>query len=179
MKIVNIFAYRLFAFHYDGEEDNEYSKLLDLWTDTEYVRDFLIENEADIPANKTRRQFVEYIREDAIHIDEQLIKITESDDESLSNFFRPLHNSEFQLKVWEMLLKIPMGQLATYGDIATQVGKPNASRAVGTAIGSNPIAFLIPCHRVIQSSGNTGGYMWGTIRKTAIIAWESAKCEMK
>lgn len=99
MRIVNIFAYRLFAFHYDGVLDNEYSRLMDLWTDTEYVRDFLIENEVDIPPNRTKRQFVEYIREDAIHIDEQLIKITESDDKSLSNFFQPLHNSEFQLKV--------------------------------------------------------------------------------
>lgn len=99
MKIVNIFAYRLFAFQYDAEEENEYDRLLNLWTDTGYVRGFLIENEADIPSHKTKRQFVEYIREDAIHIDEQLIKITESDDETLSNFFRPLHNSEFQFKV--------------------------------------------------------------------------------
>src|SRR5690606_36131829 len=107
------------------------------------------------------------------------LSIFQGDENTFSNIKLHLKGSEFQLKVWEMLLKIPMGQLATYGDIAAQVGKPNASRAVGTAIGSNPIAFLIPCHRVIQSSGNTGGYMWGTIRKTAIIAWESAKCEMK
>lgn len=86
-----------------------------------------------------------------------------------------LKGTDFQLKVWETLLKIPMGQLSTYGKIAEQIGQPTASRAVGTAIGSNPIAFLIPCHRVIQSSGNIGGYMWGTTRKTAIIGWESAK----
>ncbi|WP_343635642.1 methylated-DNA--[protein]-cysteine S-methyltransferase [Fluviicola sp.] len=86
-----------------------------------------------------------------------------------------LKGTDFQLKVWETLLKIPMGKLATYGTIATQVGNPNASRAVGTAIGSNPVAFLIPCHRVIQSSGNLGGYMWGNTRKTAIIGWEGAQ----
>lgn len=86
-----------------------------------------------------------------------------------------LKGTDFQLKVWETLLKIPMGQLSTYGNIAVQIGKPAASRAVGTAIGSNPVAFLIPCHRVIQSSGNTGGYRWGNTRKTAIIGWESAK----
>ena len=86
-----------------------------------------------------------------------------------------LKGSDFQLKVWEALLKIPMGQLSTYGNIAQQIVNPSASRAVGTAIGSNPVAFLIPCHRVIQSSGNLGGYMWGTTRKTAIIGWESAK----
>jgi len=86
-----------------------------------------------------------------------------------------LKGTEFQLKVWETLLKIPMGKLSTYGSIAEKIGNANASRAVGTAIGSNPVAFLIPCHRVIQSSGNIGGYMWGNTRKTAIIGWESAK----
>jgi AraC family transcriptional regulator of adaptative response/methylated-DNA-[protein]-cysteine methyltransferase len=85
--------------------------------------------------------------------------------------------SDFQLKVWESLLKIPMGKLTTYGTIAKQIGNPKAARAVGTAIGSNPVAFLIPCHRIIQSSGITGGYMWGPTRKTAIIGWESARTE--
>ncbi|MEC3881242.1 bifunctional helix-turn-helix domain-containing protein/methylated-DNA--[protein]-cysteine S-methyltransferase [Parapedobacter sp. 10938] len=88
-----------------------------------------------------------------------------------------LKGTDFQLKVWETLLKIPMGQLSTYGNIAEQIGNANAFRAVGTAIGSNPVAFLIPCHRVIQSSGNIGGYMWGNTRKTAIIGWESAKTD--
>lgn len=86
-----------------------------------------------------------------------------------------LKGTDFQLKVWETLLKIPMGQLATYGAIAEKIQNPNASRAVGTAIGSNPVAFLIPCHRVIQSTGAFGGYMWGNTRKTAIIGWEGAK----
>jgi len=86
-----------------------------------------------------------------------------------------LKGTDFQLKVWEALLKIPMGNLATYGNIAKEIQKPKASRAVGTAIGSNPIAYLIPCHRVIQSTGIFGGYMWGTIRKTAIIGWEASK----
>ncbi|MDO1446516.1 methylated-DNA--[protein]-cysteine S-methyltransferase [Rhodocytophaga aerolata] len=86
-----------------------------------------------------------------------------------------LKATEFQLKVWEALLKIPMGNLSTYGSIAEQIEKPYACRAVGTAIGSNPVAFLIPCHRVIQSSGAIGGYMWGSTRKKAIIGWEGAK----
>jgi len=86
-----------------------------------------------------------------------------------------LKGTDFQLKVWEALLKIPMGKLATYGNIAKQLQNPNASRAVGTAIGDNPVAFLIPCHRVIQSSGALGGYHWGVNRKTAIIGWEAAK----
>jgi AraC family transcriptional regulator of adaptative response/methylated-DNA-[protein]-cysteine methyltransferase len=86
-----------------------------------------------------------------------------------------LKGTDFQLRVWESLLKIPMGQLSSYGAIAQQIARPNASRAVGTAIGSNPIAFLIPCHRVIQATGVLGGYMWGPTRKAAIIGWESAK----
>ncbi len=83
--------------------------------------------------------------------------------------------TDFQLKVWETLLQIPEGQLTTYGSIAEKIQKPKASRAVGTAIGSNPVAFLIPCHRVIQASGALGGYMWGLNRKTAIIGWEAAR----
>jgi AraC family transcriptional regulator of adaptative response/methylated-DNA-[protein]-cysteine methyltransferase len=86
-----------------------------------------------------------------------------------------LKGTDFQLKVWETLMKIPMGQLSTYGAIAERIDHPNASRAVGTAIGNNPVAFLIPCHRVIQSTGLFGGYMWGNTRKTAIIGWEGCK----
>lgn len=85
-----------------------------------------------------------------------------------------LKGTAFQLKVWETLLKIPMGQLTTYGNIAKQIQQPNASRAVGTAIGDNPVAFLIPCHRVIQSTGVFGQYHWGSTRKTAMIGWEAA-----
>lgn len=83
-----------------------------------------------------------------------------------------LKGTDFQLKVWETLLKIPMGELTTYGEVAQNIQKPNASRAVGTAIGKNPVAYLIPCHRVIQSSGLMGGYMWGETRKSVIIGWE-------
>ena len=88
-----------------------------------------------------------------------------------------LRGTDFQLKVWESLLKIPMGKLSTYGTIAKNLENPNASRAVGTAIGDNPVAFLIPCHRVIQGSGALGGYHWGVARKTAMIGWEAAKIE--
>jgi len=86
-----------------------------------------------------------------------------------------LKGTDFQIKVWEALLKIPMGKLATYGNIARKLQNPSASRAVGTAIGDNPVAFLIPCHRVIQSSGALGGYHWGLNRKTAMIGWEAAQ----
>lgn len=86
-----------------------------------------------------------------------------------------LNGTDFQLKVWETLLKIPLGSLATYGAVAKCISKPKASRAVGTAIGNNPVGFIIPCHRVIQKSGNIGSYMWGSTRKSAIIGWEASQ----
>ena len=86
-----------------------------------------------------------------------------------------LKGTDFQLNVWKALLDIPMGRLTTYGTIASTLHNPNASRAVGTAIGDNPVAFLVPCHRVIRSSGELGGYHWGLTRKAAIIGWEAAR----
>lgn len=85
-----------------------------------------------------------------------------------------LKGTEFQLKVWETLLKIPAGGLATYADLATKSGYNGACRAVGTAVGKNPVAFLIPCHRVIKATGEPGNYHWGERRKNAIIGWEAA-----
>lgn len=89
-----------------------------------------------------------------------------------------LKGTTFQLKVWEALLNIPIGNLITYGGIAQMVNSPKASRAVGSAVGDNPVAFIIPCHRVIQSTGVMGNYHWGSSRKAAMIGWESAKAEM-
>lgn len=87
-----------------------------------------------------------------------------------------LKGTAFQLKVWQSLLKIPFGNISTYASIAADIKSPGASRAVGSAVGSNPVAFLIPCHRVIRSSGIIGEYHWGSQRKTAILGWEAAKC---
>ncbi len=114
------------------------------------------------------KQMVDLIQQKALYIFTQ-------DWSQIHQIKLHLKATDFQLKVWEALLKIPMGHLSTYGNIAAQLNNPNASRAVGTAIGSNPVAFLIPCHRVIQSTGTIGGYMWGPTRKTAIIGWEAAK----
>ena len=88
-----------------------------------------------------------------------------------------LKGTNFQIRVWEALLKIPHGALVTYGTVADRIGQPTASRAVGNAVGCNPIAFLIPCHRVIRKSGVIGDYRWNTVRKHAIIAWEAAQHE--
>ena len=85
-----------------------------------------------------------------------------------------LRGTNFQLKVWQALLNIPSGRTVTYGDIADAIGRPTSSRAVGNAVGSNPVAFIIPCHRVLRGSGALGGYRWGTDRKQAILAWEIA-----
>jgi AraC family transcriptional regulator, regulatory protein of adaptative response / methylated-DNA-[protein]-cysteine methyltransferase len=86
-----------------------------------------------------------------------------------------LKGTPFQLKVWEALLKIPMGDLTTYNRLAGKINNPKANRAVGSAVGDNPVAFLIPCHRVIRSTGETGQYHWGSKRKTAMIGWEAAQ----
>ena len=80
--------------------------------------------------------------------------------------------TNFQLKVWRALLEIPPGEVTTYGDLAARVGNPKASRAVGTAVGSNPVSYLIPCHRVIRSTGELGGYAWGPDRKRVMLALE-------
>jgi len=88
-----------------------------------------------------------------------------------------LRGTNFQIKVWEALLRIPTGKLVSYDQIAAAIGQPKASRAVGTAIGSNRIGYVIPCHRVIQKVGGIGGYRWGTDRKRAILGWEAAHSE--
>jgi len=86
-----------------------------------------------------------------------------------------LRGTNFQIKVWEALLKIPAGGLSSYETLAAAAGSPKAVRAVGTACGSNQIAYLIPCHRVLQKAGAIGGYRWGTPRKRAMLAWEAAQ----
>jgi len=83
--------------------------------------------------------------------------------------------TNFQVAVWRALLRIPEGKAVSYGDIAAAVGSPRAVRAAGTAIGTNPVAFLIPCHRVIQQSGALGGYRWGLVRKQALQTWEKLR----
>ncbi len=86
-----------------------------------------------------------------------------------------LKGTPFQLKVWEALLHIPEGALISYGGLAKQIRQTGASRAVGTAIGRNPVGYIIPCHRVIKSMGETGGYRWGAIRKKAMLGWEASQ----
>ena len=86
-----------------------------------------------------------------------------------------LIGTDFEVRVWETLLRIPVGMAATYGSVAARIGKPKAARAVGAAVGRNPISFVVPCHRVLGSSGALTGYHWGLTRKQAIIGWEAGR----
>jgi AraC family transcriptional regulator of adaptative response/methylated-DNA-[protein]-cysteine methyltransferase len=83
--------------------------------------------------------------------------------------------TDFEIRVWQTLLKIPMGRAVSYADIARHLGQPSASRAVGSAVGRNPISFVVPCHRVLRGDGSLGGYHWGLTRKRALIGWETGR----
>lgn len=107
-------------------------------------------------------------------IQHRVISIFTSDWKKLDEVKLHIKGTDFQIKVWEALLKIPKGKLSSYSDISAIIGKPEANRAVGSAIGHNPVAYLIPCHRVIQSTGLFGQYHWGSDRKAAMIGWERA-----
>jgi AraC family transcriptional regulator of adaptative response/methylated-DNA-[protein]-cysteine methyltransferase len=118
--------------------------------------------------NAAYQQFVDAIQQNAIFIFTR-------DWSKLSDIKLHLKGTPFQLKVWETLLKVPIGGLITYNGLAGNLLNPNASRAVGSAVAANPVAFLIPCHRVIKSTGEAGQYHWGGHRKSAMIGWEAAK----
>jgi AraC family transcriptional regulator, regulatory protein of adaptative response / methylated-DNA-[protein]-cysteine methyltransferase len=117
--------------------------------------------------NAVYNQVVDRIQQNALFIFTQ-------DWSCLDEIKLHLKGTAFQIKVWETLLKIPTGSLTSYTDLAKKAGHNGASRAVGTAVGNNPVAFLIPCHRVIKATGEIGQYHWGSIRKNAMIGWEAA-----
>jgi AraC family transcriptional regulator of adaptative response/methylated-DNA-[protein]-cysteine methyltransferase len=98
-------------------------------------------------------------------------------DRKLWRTDRPLQvvliGTDFEVRVWQTLLRIPIGQATTYSDIARHVGAPKAARAVGAAVGKNPVCFVVPCHRVIGKSGELTGYHWGLTRKRAMLGWEA------
>jgi AraC family transcriptional regulator of adaptative response/methylated-DNA-[protein]-cysteine methyltransferase len=100
-------------------------------------------------------------------------------DPTLWRADRPLRvvliGTDFEVRVWERLLAIPMGRASTYSDIATKLGRPTASRAVGAAVGKNPVCFVVPCHRVIGKHGDLTGYHWGLTRKRAMLGWEAGR----
>lgn len=142
---------------------------------------YLAFTDADVnPIDDLQQRFPSATLQQKVDVNQQnALRFFQHERTNLSSIKLHLKGTPFQLKVWEALLKIPMGNLSSYGHIAAQVGNEAACRAVGIAIGSNPVSFLIPCHRVIQSTGKIGGYMWGTTRKIAMIGWESAQTETR
>lgn len=121
--------------------------------------------------NAKYRQVLDMMQQNALYIFGQ-------DWSRLQEVKLHLKGTDFQIKVWETLLKVPVGGLSTYAGIAASIDNPKASRAVGSAVGDNPVAFLIPCHRVIKSTGELGQYHWGSPRKTAMIGWEAAQTDL-
>lgn len=96
------------------------------------------------------------------------------DQDTLNDVELDLRGTDFQCSVWKALLNIPKGQVISYGDVANDIGKPKASRAVGSAVGENPVSLIVPCHRVVQASGNLGNYGWGVQLKEKILEKEGA-----
>jgi AraC family transcriptional regulator of adaptative response/methylated-DNA-[protein]-cysteine methyltransferase len=90
-----------------------------------------------------------------------------------------LIGTDFEVRVWETLLRIPLGRASTYSDIARNLRSEKAARAVGAAVGKNPISFVVPCHRVVGKNGNLTGYHWGLTRKRAMLGWEAGRLAVR
>ena len=128
-------------------------------------------------ADMRRRWPQALFAEDAAHTAPYAARVF---DPALWRQDRPLRvvliGTDFEVRVWETLLHIPLGRAATYSAVAGRIGKPKAARAVGAAVGKNPISFVVPCHRVLGASGALTGYHWGITRKQAILGWEAGQC---
>lgn len=132
------------------------------------------------PLRELKNNFPEAsIEEEETSFHRTALGIFDKDWSNLTEIKLHLKGSDFQIKVWRSLLGIPFGKLSTYGKIAAQTGHPAASRAVGSAVGDNPVAYLIPCHRVVRGSGVYGEYRWGSLRKKALIGWEAASIDVQ
>ncbi len=139
------------AFADPGEEKAALADMRSRWPKARYVE------QADITAPLARRIF-----DSSLWRPEQPLRIV-------------LIGTDFEVRIWETLLRIPLGRAATYSDIAAKVGTPKAARAVGAAVGRNPLCFVVPCHRVIGKSGDITGYHWGITRKRAMLGWEAGR----
>ncbi len=139
---------------------------------------------ADADPNFQLLEMKEHWHNSVFHQDQQLTEsfitkiFNRKDAEAQSKLHVFVKGTNFQIKVWEALLKLPVGSLTTYNDIAVQIQNPQAMQAVGSAVGSNHIAYLIPCHRVIRKDGILGEYRWSPTRKKSMIGWEMAKVEL-
>jgi len=137
------------GFSDDGDDQGALADMMQRWPNANFVR-----SEA-ATASYARRIF-----DPAEWREEQPLRVV-------------LIGSDFELRVWETLLRLPLGRATTYSDVARQIGNPKAARAVGGAVGRNPISFVVPCHRVLGKGGGLGGYHWGLTRKRAILGWEA------
>jgi AraC family transcriptional regulator of adaptative response/methylated-DNA-[protein]-cysteine methyltransferase len=137
------------AFFDDGEEQATYADMSGRWPAAEYLRD-----------DKAVAPIAQQIFNPGHWQAEHPIRIV-------------LIGTDFEVNVWQGLLNIPLGQATTYGTLANSLGKPTAARAVGAAVGRNPISFVVPCHRVVGSTGKLTGYHWGLMRKRAMLGWEA------
>ena len=137
------------AFADDGEEGAVFADMRSRWPDADYVE------ESELTGNYAGRIF-----DPARWRSETPLRIV-------------FIGTDFEIRVWETLLRIPFGKASTYSDIAAHVGRPQAARAVGAAVGRNPVSFVVPCHRVLGKSGSLCGYHWGLTRKRAILGWEA------
>lgn len=133
----------------DGKRDLAFEDLRKRWPNAQYLRD-----------DDAIKSYADNIFNPSIWGQDRPLKIV-------------MIGTDFEVRVWETLLKIPRGKATTYSDIAGHIGKPTASRAVGAAVGKNPISFVVPCHRVIGRSGALTGYHWGLTRKQAMLGWET------
>jgi AraC family transcriptional regulator of adaptative response/methylated-DNA-[protein]-cysteine methyltransferase len=134
-----------------GKERSALTDMRRRWPNAKYVEDFAA------TAPTARRIF-----DPKLWLPEQPLRVV-------------LIGTDFEVRVWEKLLTIPMGKLTTYSDLAAKAGSPKAARAVGAAVGKNPICFVVPCHRVIGKNGDLTGYHWGITRKQAMLGWEAGQ----
>lgn len=117
----------------------------------------------------------EFVRDDAATQKLVMDIMKAWDSDTLNDIALDLRGTDFQCAVWKALLNIPRGQVISYGDVANDIGKPKASRAVGSAVGENPVSLIVPCHRVVQASGALGNYGWGVDLKKKILTLEGVK----
>jgi AraC family transcriptional regulator of adaptative response/methylated-DNA-[protein]-cysteine methyltransferase len=138
---------------------------------------FLIDRDRAVPLARMQRHlpYADYIANDGGTADAaaRIMRIWAGHGDSHKKLKLDLHGTNLQIQVWQALLKIPTGETTTYKAIAEGLGRPNAARAIGNAVGSNPVSLLIPCHRVIQASGLVNNYGWGSPRKKMILGVET------
>lgn len=139
------------AFNDPGDEDEAFRDMAGRWPKAEYVAD-----------EKATAAYAERVFDPSRWRAEEPLRIV-------------MIGSDFQVRVWQALLKIPLGSAVTYSDIACEIGKPDAPRAVGAAVGRNPMSFVVPCHRALGKSGDLTGYHWGLTRKRAMLGWETGR----